>query len=189
MDARMLIAEQFKEIIEKTPYEHSLLRLWDASEWQAAAIEEMAMALAQRARDERSALRQSIVRAHQARRGSVGVNTSKVFLYVRVHRDALEITWREGFFRKGDPKGKPTFRYIKTGKAGTDFRDLIKSAHPDEIPLIEEHEREARKLKGHWQEHISVKRAIRMNMRGRLFARGILSRKTTVHHPDAVPDE
>ena len=152
--------EHLRGMPDPTPYEASLIAMWQAVQQQAMAIEGMAMEFKERAQGERKELRQEIIRRHKAINGERStVQTSKLILSCTVRLEGLEVYWAEVWYMGNDPK--PNYNRIPNRTAGPDIRLLLKGAHPDEIAMITSHEMEARKLREFWREYIDFKRGVR----------------------------
>jgi hypothetical protein len=152
--------ERLRSLIDPTQYEASLMAMWQALQQNAMAIEAMATQFKDRAQAERTALRRDITQRHRAQHGPGSkVQTSKMILSCSARLEGLELFWAEVWYLGQDKT--PRYNRIPNRTAGPDLRLLMKGAHPEEVPLISSHEKEARELRARWKEHIEFKWGVR----------------------------
>lgn len=156
---------KFLDLENRSAVERTVLGLWCALEDQAIVLEQWAIEFKARAESERSALRQAIVRRHQAIHGPrATIKTSDRVIVLQKDGGSLRLAWSQIWFsRRGWRKEdrKPRFRSIPTCKEGTRLDLVLKGAHEDEIELLRVHEMEIRKIKAAWQDHIALKAKVR----------------------------
>ena len=152
--------ERLRSLTDPTQYEASLMAMWQALQQNAIAIEAMATQFKDRAQQERSTLRKEITQRHRALHGAgAKVQTSKMILSCSARLEGLELFWAEIWYLGQDKTAR--YNRIPNRTMGPDLRLLMKGAHPDEIPLITSHEKDARELRARWKEHIEFKWGVR----------------------------
>lgn len=153
--------ERLANLHAPTPYETSLKALWMATIQNGVAVESMAKALVEQAKQERKELRQQITERHKATHGRLSrIQCSRVVLSRIARLEGLELVWSELWYLPGDKK--PKFNRIPcTGAKGTDLRKVIKNAHADEVALLTKHEGEARHIRSLWRAQVEFRRWVR----------------------------
>lgn len=162
--------EQLSALHDLSPYEDSLIAMWQAQQQCALAIEGMAMDLKEVAKQERTELRQEILERARAINGpQATASTSKNILTCSARLGGLELFWAEIWYLGQDTK--PRFNRIPNRNSGPDLRVLTNGAHPDEVAMITSHEMRAREIRFLWREHIGIKASIRVAIRRALKER------------------
>ncbi|WP_454259813.1 hypothetical protein [Pseudoxanthomonas mexicana] len=143
-----------------------IMAAWKHVEALRIALAQEISAFIDRAMSERRTTRQEIVRRHQAINGRRSkVETSHRILMLREEFGRLELVWREIWRPKWDGRGTapdPRYNYVPcNSKAGTHMAQVKKGAHVDEIELLVEHEREARRYRHLWSKTSKVAIALR----------------------------